>query len=132
MTNTLLIILLISLVYVVAANRLYTYIAILAFQGVVLGQNALAMSFVTYVAVREHRGEDEAHQHDDADEQGQAAGHEIQDRTRAAVDEPEPLQDRVEIARLGEDADPDDPGGVRAGERPSTSPGRPLARCMRR
>lgn len=36
MTNTLLIILIISLIYMVAANRLYTYIAILAFQGVVL------------------------------------------------------------------------------------------------
>lgn len=36
MTNTLLIILIISLIYVVGANRLYTYIAILAFQGLLL------------------------------------------------------------------------------------------------
>lgn len=36
MTNTLLITFLISLVYLVIANRLYTYIAILAFQGIVL------------------------------------------------------------------------------------------------
>ncbi|MEX2235090.1 MAG: hypothetical protein WD824_23200 [Cyclobacteriaceae bacterium] len=36
MTNTLLIILIISLIYMVVANRLYTYIAILAFQGVAL------------------------------------------------------------------------------------------------
>lgn len=36
MTNTLLIILIISLVYVVSANRLATYIIVLAFQGMVL------------------------------------------------------------------------------------------------
>lgn len=36
MTNTLLIVFIISLIYIVIANRLYTYIAILAFQGIVL------------------------------------------------------------------------------------------------
>lgn len=36
MTNTLLIALIISLIYMVVANRLYTYISILSFQGVVL------------------------------------------------------------------------------------------------
>ena len=36
MTNTLLIIFIISLIYIVVANRLYTYITILAFQGFVL------------------------------------------------------------------------------------------------
>ncbi|HEX8038406.1 MAG TPA: hypothetical protein VF490_04625 [Chryseosolibacter sp.] len=36
MTNTLLIVLIISLIYVVVANRLYTYIVILAVQGLVL------------------------------------------------------------------------------------------------
>ena len=36
MTNTLLIMLIISLIYLVVANRLYTYITILAFQGIVL------------------------------------------------------------------------------------------------
>lgn len=36
MTNTLLIALIISLIYMVVANRLYTYVSILSFQGVVL------------------------------------------------------------------------------------------------
>ncbi|HEX5171834.1 MAG TPA: NADH-quinone oxidoreductase subunit K [Cyclobacteriaceae bacterium] len=36
MTNTLLIMLIVSLIYMVVANRLYTYITILAFQGFVL------------------------------------------------------------------------------------------------
>lgn len=47
MTNTLLIILLISLVYLVAANRLYTYIVILAFQGVVL----FAVTFIELIEI---------------------------------------------------------------------------------
>ena len=41
MTNTLLIAFIISLIYLVVANRLYTYVAILAFQGLVLFGAAL-------------------------------------------------------------------------------------------
>ncbi|MEX1240982.1 MAG: hypothetical protein WEB30_14755 [Cyclobacteriaceae bacterium] len=47
MTNTLLIILIISLIYVVGANRLYTYIAIIAFQGVVL----FAVTFIELIEI---------------------------------------------------------------------------------
>ena len=47
MTNTLLIILIISLIYVVGANRLYTYVAIIAFQGVVL----FAVTFIELIEI---------------------------------------------------------------------------------
>ncbi len=47
MTNTLLILIIISLIYAVAANRLTTYIGIIAFQGVIL----FALTFIELIEI---------------------------------------------------------------------------------
>ena len=49
MTNTLLILFIISLIYMVVANRLYTYITILSFQGVVL----FGVAFIELIEINE-------------------------------------------------------------------------------